>query len=337
MSVYFLIYCLLVISICNKKNKKLFTIISLCLMIFFASVRSVGSDWLLYKTIYSRQSFSDRFDIGYKLLMKACYCIFHNNYFFVTLFISICTILIVYSVIKKESKALEISLFLFVTLGFYTKSFNIMKQMLAVAVTFYGARFITERKLCKYVITIFIASLFHKTALIMIPFYWLSDLKISKGTSIITFFSIILSLLLFNKIFNFVTLNIDQYQVYNTYTLGIESGIGTVLNILFFGILVLFLLFNYEKMLKVDENNKYFINMCSFSLPILILSLKNTLFFRIALYPLIYIILPLVNIDKVFSDSSRRFFNLCFYVLVSFFYFLTVYGFGGVYPYKWIL
>lgn len=336
MSPYICIIILMLFCLNSKKYKKIWGILTVFSLVLFSAVRSVGSDWLLYKNIYLTQLYPLRFDVGYKYMMKIFYSIFKSNYFWFTLFNSIVTIGLISSNIKKQSKNFYLSLFFFIVLGFYTKSYNIMKQMFAVALTFYASKYLVNRNMIRYICCIIFASFFHKTALIMIPFYWLSNVRLNKKLIFVSVLSTFIAFVGFDHIFKFVT-SIEQYNVYNSYDIGIDAGIGTLLNILLFLTLIIILAMNYKKLIKIDNKNKFYLNICLFSIPIMVLALKNTLFYRISLYQLIYIIFPMVNIESIFENRSKKIFNIIFYTVLLTFYFLSIYKFGNVFPYKWII
>ena len=70
-----------------------------------------------------------------------------------------------------------ISMLLYLFLGEWQGSFNGVRQYLAAAILFAGHRFIMERKLWQYCIVVFVATLFHTTALVMIVPYFLFNRK----------------------------------------------------------------------------------------------------------------------------------------------------------------
>ncbi len=61
-----------------------------------------------------------------------------------------------------------ISMLLYLFLGDWQGSFNGVRQYLAAAILFAGHRFILDRKYWQYCLVVFVASLFHTTALVMI-------------------------------------------------------------------------------------------------------------------------------------------------------------------------
>lgn len=55
---------------------------------------------------------------------------------------------------------------------------NIMRQCAVAGIFLYSIKYIEERKVLKYIILIFICSLMHKSAIILIPIYWILQYKL---------------------------------------------------------------------------------------------------------------------------------------------------------------
>ena len=74
--------------------------------------------------------------------------------------------------IYKYSSSYALAMILYLLMGEWQGSFNAIRQYLAAAVLFSGHRLILERRLKDYLLLIFIAALFHKTAVVMtIPYF----------------------------------------------------------------------------------------------------------------------------------------------------------------------
>lgn len=74
-----------------------------------------------------------------------------------------------------------LSIFLFVTMGYYFSSFNILRQYLAISMVFVSLRFIKEKKFWRFLLVILVGMLFHKTVIIMLPFYFLCRLRLKQS------------------------------------------------------------------------------------------------------------------------------------------------------------
>ena len=75
--------------------------------------------------------------------------------------------------IYRYSPMYLVSMLLFLFLGEWTGSFNGIRQYLAAAIVFAGHRYILKRKFVPYLLTVLLATLFHKSAVVMILPYFL--------------------------------------------------------------------------------------------------------------------------------------------------------------------
>ena len=90
--------------------------------------------------------------------------------------IFICAVIIIgiyCLMIYRYSPMYLISMLVFLFLGDWTGSFNAIRQYLAAAVVFAGHRYILKRKFVPYLLTVLVATLFHKSAVVMILPYFL--------------------------------------------------------------------------------------------------------------------------------------------------------------------
>ncbi len=86
---------------------------------------------------------------------------------------SIITIGIYSLMIYRYSPMYLVSVLIFLFLGDWTGSFNGIRQYLAAAVLFGGHRFILKRRCVPYLLTVLLATMFHKSAIVMILPYFL--------------------------------------------------------------------------------------------------------------------------------------------------------------------
>lgn len=70
--------------------------------------------------------------------------------------------------------------FLYFYACFYFFTFNIVRQMVAVAIIFWGTRYIQKKNYLKYILTLVVASLFHQSALLGV-LYLIADLVWNYG------------------------------------------------------------------------------------------------------------------------------------------------------------
>lgn len=74
----------------------------------------------------------------------------------------------------------------------YWRSFGFIRQFVAVAIIFWGAKYIVERNLPKYILIVAAATIFHSSAIFMLPLYFIVHLNFKKS---IYFFSMLIAVL----------------------------------------------------------------------------------------------------------------------------------------------
>ena len=81
--------------------------------------------------------------------------------------------------IVKLTRRYETALFLFITLGVYTFFFNGARQGIAAAICFAALPFLLQRRAWPYFLMVGFATLFHKTAFVALPLYFLAAPRVS--------------------------------------------------------------------------------------------------------------------------------------------------------------
>ncbi|ENU80970.1 hypothetical protein F975_00828 [Acinetobacter sp. ANC 3789] len=173
-------------------NRRAFWIPTLALSLF-AGIRSyrVGTDTGAYVSNYisnlnpSYFQFRDDVEKGYQLFDYLLLNITHNYFWllFLTAFFIVFSYL---RFIKKYSQDYVLSVIIFVTFGAYTFMLNGLRQAIAMAIFLYAIPALINKKLLQYVLICLFASLFHISALIMIPFYFLVNVNIKNIYKIMT-------------------------------------------------------------------------------------------------------------------------------------------------------
>lgn len=110
------------------------------------------------------------FEIGYFALTKLCAFLRLGKTGFLFV-VSLITYIPVFITIYKRSKMPYISILCYFAFGMFSYSLGVFRQMIAISIIFCGWRFVEERKLIKYVLTVFLAMLFHTTAVIALALY----------------------------------------------------------------------------------------------------------------------------------------------------------------------
>lgn len=299
-------------------NRKLYKL-SFCLFfILFVGVRhEVGTDYNSYKEIFDNHY--ELAEFGYN---KISQMVHHIGGGF-TILMLVCAFINISSLhyVFSRYKYYFISFLLFIIMsGGYSFMVNGIRQALAIGFFLIAVHYINNLK--KYLLFIILASCFHLSSIVLLPFYWVCKMNFNSRLA----FKVILLLLIFSKIINYsqVFIPLIQYTIYGKYleiitSLNTETGTG--LGFLFINIIGLIVLYKGDYLLKKHPEIKNFMWMffCFFFTRILFENISVLL--RIALYfdYSLYIIIPYFLASCISKKNNvGLFYSLVVLLLVLF-------------------
>lgn len=110
-------------------------------------------------------------EIGYDYLNVAIALFTQNRYIFI-LIVTIIIYVLTFISFKKYMSNYPFSLILFLSLMFFF-TFTYLRQILAVSISWLAIQYAIDRKKWKFFLVVTIAFLFHNSALILLPFYFI--------------------------------------------------------------------------------------------------------------------------------------------------------------------
>lgn len=168
-------------------------------------------------------------------------------------FVSCVTFIILYKDFKKYTPYPLLGLCTYIARFYFGRNFIQIRAGIAYAIILLGIRYVTERNWKKYFLLVFIAYLFHQSALIAIPLYFMGMFKIKKQH--VVFFiglAFVLAIFFTSTLQNYVTDNASDLNV-TSYVTGVEveKAKGLANPMIYFQCLWLFLFtFGEEKIKK---------------------------------------------------------------------------------------
>lgn len=181
----FLIVEILAVLLCknkepsNKKKAIVGSIIIVIILSIFGGFRdlTIGTDVLVYganwfdvatgfSSFSSYVDYVQSSDVGYLFINYVVSRFTDDVHIFLTILQLICNGLVVATLYKYRNKVpFWLSLLVYLCI-FYCRTFNILRQAVALSIVFYSIKFLDEKHPIKFVIAVLIASLFHFTAII---------------------------------------------------------------------------------------------------------------------------------------------------------------------------
>lgn len=292
-----------------------------------------GTDYWTYVTYYENLVETGEvfhwqdFELGYCALNEI-FAFFNMPTEIFLLTISAVTTLLIMYTCDRYSPDREFSLFLYAALFFYFESYNAMRQYIAVAIVFFAYGFIDKRKPISYIISILIASLFHTTALLMLPVYLLLYLEIDRRICWIWLGVCAFGGMFGKPIIQFMVSLIPKYGHYADY--GASSA--------WINLLVLVATYTLLHIVQKQGEHGWTIKasqkLMILALGITLLVTCNVLFARIAVYFYIFVILALPLAVKLYTGMLSRYSKLavCGVAALVYIYYL-LHNNQGIVPY----
>lgn len=329
----------------NKKSEKNKSIVIFFLIMFILlSLRNIkcGIDLANYNYFFkvnSMMTFSELIEfygingeILYYLLNKIISLVTNDFQILLTIIAAICIVPIA-KLYKKESRNPILTIALFLTVAPFSMFFSGLRQSIAMAIVIIAFKFIKEKRLVLYIITILIASGFHQSAIIMLLLYPLYHAKITKKWLIFIVPLITFTFIFKNQIFSTLILFSSKYA--ERYSVMTSTGA--------YSILILLILFDIYCFVFTDKDKetKEFIGLRNFLLCatcIQCFASINSTVMRINYYILIFI--PIL-IPMVYNNSIKykKIVSLATTVMCIFFityFFINAYTSNdilNIYPY----
>lgn len=301
----------------NEKYKNLIFFLYILQLIFMVGLRSdgIGIDTDRYsRHFYSVSQISNiknllsySNEIGYVFVQKIFSTII-NNFDYFKLFIGIITFTSYYKFITKYSKSSFLSIFLFITLGFYEFQFSGIRQSIALAIGLWTFHYSIEQDFKKFLITLLIATSIHLSAIILLPIYFLYKFRYTLYNAIFYILSVLILIVFRYRIGDYATKIYYKFKRGIDYTssYGISEGIGG-LAIFMLLILIFIFIFDKSKINKSSNNIPILFNILSIGFIVQIFSSFSYLFTRLNFYYMIFIIILIPNI--IFNEKSKYRYN----------------------------
>lgn len=273
---------------------------------------SVGIDYKAHIDLYNRilskttlASDNSWISFGYIFLSKLCIIFWGDNYYYFFCLIGFVTLYCFFKTIYEQSDSPWMSVLLLFSFCLYYQMFNQFRQMLAVAIIFYGFKYIKNRDLRKYLFIILIAFSMHKSAIIMLPCYWINNLKWQKKGIKIYFILSVLAYFLYDTI-ELVLLKTSYGQTYLTNSYYNVVKESSMINLVFRIFLFLFCYY-FTRKIKENYENNILKNLCFCCVVFQILTIKSYIFGRVTTYFFVYFILWIPKAVKEIKISKNSY------------------------------
>ena len=331
-------------SVISRERHKLFRyfmlLITMIVIIAVSGLRANIGDTHAYiegyKSLANFNGFNENSkDIGFTIFTLFLYKISTNPQFMIFMTSFITQFFNIYN-LYKYNNAFELSIYMYITSGYFLTTMNGIRQSLVAAILFACTKLIIKGKFKIYLLIVVILSTLHGSALIMIPIYFIVRKEPwSKNTLII----VLLSSMAFLMFYEFIPIVFDilgessQYAGYEDDLLSGGEGGATLMRWIVDAVPVVLAYLNKEKLKELWPDSKIFVNMSIINLIIMEFSLRNWIFARLSIYLQLYnfILLPYIIKNCIEKKEEKNLiyysFMMCYFI---FFYYEQVIGGVGL-------
>ena len=337
---------------CYLRNHIILSILIGLPFIFLYGFRyGVGTDYFNYLELYieyqNYNSIIDCLSIFKQITNEPLFKLI--NYLSIEYFVCIIIIgIIIYYFVFKSiiyfNRYNRLWLSLFIALfTIFIYATNTVRMSLSLSIVFYSTYFLFNNKIKKFLLGVFIAFLFHKTALLALSFFFLKEFKntkLNKIRNILMYLLIITSPIIIKDILKILYLipvasfYMEKYGNSIVYTPA--SPLNGLIKIL--PIILLIIIF-HNTIIKKDRRNILLCNLVFCKIPFVFLSKYLRWGIRLGRYFSIFEIILLPMIVYSCKNKGNRLL-LTFYIIV---YYISVFiysnllqGDQGIFPYRFI-
>lgn len=221
------------------------------------------------------------------------------------------------AMLYKYKSYLELQLYLYMASGYFTVTMNGIRQCLAAALVFVCNKFIVNGDFKKYLIFVLLISLFHGSALIMIPIYFIVRQKAWSKNVVKLIFLACIGVIFYDSFSEvlFKALQNTQYGHYSEFQEGGSSIVRTIVN----AVPVILAYIKRDELKEKWPESNIFVNMSLINVIFVAFGMMNWIFNRFSLYFQLYnfILLPFI-IKNCFKGKERRLiyigFLICYFI-----------------------
>lgn len=261
----------------NDSRRKISFLLLLFLPLFLLSAlrgEMVGGDLEYYLPYFDRacqaSSFQELMDIsghepGYIILTGIIGSISssHRFFFFIT---TIFSLIGPFYLIYRYSEKPIVSIIIYYAMGFYTNTFNNIRQSIAMSIIFFAFPYLFNKSSLKFFVFLFIATLIHYSAFVFLIVYVLIKMNSGIKSAVFTFiigtiiFVVLGSNLMsfFVGIINLIVLKYDNFDVNESPEVG--WGLLMLQTIIFLALLFVF----YRLRKSAKQNQLFFLKLILF-------------------------------------------------------------------------
>ena len=228
----------------------------LTLFIFQSLRLNVGNDYIRYVELMhlvTRNAYVPT-EPGFNLVVQIIYGLSgFNNYLMVFAIFSFMTLAFFMRAMYRDSDNFLLSFFLYMAFGYYFQSFSSVRYYLALAIALFAIPYLLKKQWLPFVAWVLLGAAFHKSALVVLPLYFLATLNWKKWMLVLA--GLFCISLFFMQDF-YLRIMLFLYPTYEN-TDYLEGG-SSLINIIRCAAVLVFSLIYYRQAIKDNPRNRFY-------------------------------------------------------------------------------
>lgn len=289
-----------------KEPNIIFFYITTSILILVSGIRWNIGDTYFYKHSYRLVGLG--YDIGYEYAFNRLIVELNkisSDPQLLLLVTALITNLFILKAIKKYSTYFELSVYLYITSGYYLGTMNGIRQTLTASFFFYfGIKYIIEKKFIKFLILLGILSLFHSSAPYLLICYFLGNEKPwSKKIGLFICASLV------GAVFYSMLLGVGGAVIgeFSSYLTDFNEGGAHIIRVIVSAVPVALAFYKRKVLARKWKFSNVFINISLLNFIFMIFALHNWIFARFNMYlSLVNLVLLPYIIKNCFKGNDRK-------------------------------
>ena len=321
----------------GDKAYKITVVFSTLILIFVSAFRyQVGTDYMGYyfsNQIRAAKLWEDLRNFnepGLDLIATISNLIStHPVYFF--LLVAIVTVPLNIIPIAKYSDYLWLGVLLYIFTGAWHNSFNGVRQYLAAAILFSGHRYILKRELKKYVLIVMFASMFHRTAFVMLPVYFLVGRQFTWKNAFLIFAGTLVIRYSYDFLFSIMSTLKGHEQSQYEY---MQTSVNELRVLSTIPPIVLAMISGWD--FRNQPENAFYLGLLVVNAGFMIGTSGSAYLARAAIYTEIYTTIAIPRFLNAFNESTKRLLTFMVVVLYAVFWWYELSTRDSLNNFHWI-
>lgn len=272
---------------------------------------NVGTDYITYAILYddvifrgTEYFFPDKLEIGFLAICKLLGYVTAKPFLMFFVKSLIITILLILA-LRENSTCFWFSCMLLIFTLSYYGTFNAVRQAVAIGFMLYSSKYLFKGEFWKYCFVIILGALFHRTAVTMIPVYFVVRRPAWSKLMLGFIIGVIAAYLLYNLMLAGVLGVLGGTKYGNEEYLSADMGANVLQFLVQTAPLLPAFLFRKELRQRFPQAD-IVVNLCTISCGIMLIAMRHVYFARLGMYFSIYITLLAPMLWQVFHDKKVK-------------------------------